>query len=177
MSKKREVTLKENKLYTGRVLTFYVNDVLCPSGNKSTREVVTHPGGVCILPILNGKIIMEKQYRYPYDCEILELPAGKLEKGEDIELAAKRELEEETGYKTDELIPLGRIYPSVGYTNEVIHLFAAEKLEQSKQHLDEDEFLDLVLMDVDEVLSMIDEDKIRDAKTIAAILKYFKLRK
>ena len=172
MSEKRETTLQENKLYSGRVLTFYVNDVRCPNGNKATREMVTHPGGVCILPILNGKVIIEKQYRYPYDCDIIELPAGKLEKGENIVDAAMRELEEETGFKTEKLISLGTLYPSVGYTNEVIHLFAADCLIQSKQKLDEDEFIDITLMPLNEVLDLIQKDKIRDAKTIAAVLKY-----
>lgn len=173
MSEKSEKTLRSQKLYSGKVLSFYVDDVMCPNGNQSFREYVTHPGGVCVLPILDGKIIMEKQFRYPFHEIILELPAGKLEKGEKPELAAMRELEEETGYKTDSLKSLGCIYPSVGYTNEVIYLYAADNLVKSKTNFDFDEDLEIVLMDKDEVLKLIDDNVIKDAKTVSAILKYF----
>lgn len=176
MSKKRETTICENKLYQGRVLTFYVNEVECPNGNKATREMVTHPGGVCILPVLGDKIIFENQFRYPYDKDILELPAGKLEKKEDPYQAALRELEEETGYRTDNLISLGEMYPSVGYTNEVIHLYAAENLVKSNQHLDEDEFIDLLLIDKEKAFEMAKNGQIQDAKTLICILKYFNMR-
>ena len=173
MSEKSEKTLRSKKLYSGRVLSFYVDDVLCPNGNESFREYVTHPGGVCILPILDGKIIMEKQFRYPFHDIILELPAGKLDKGEKPEVAAIRELEEETGYKAGSLKSLGCIYPSVGYTNEIIYLFAAENLVKTNTHFDFDEDLEIELMDKDEVLKLIDNNVIKDANTVAAILKYF----
>lgn len=176
MSKKSETTISEKKLYQGRVLTYYVNEVLCPNGEKSVREVVTHPGGVCILPLLDGKIILEKQYRYPFNKEILELPAGKLEKGEEPYSAALRELEEETGYRADTLISLGGMYPSVGYTNEVIHLYAAENLIKSERHLDYDEDIDLCMLEQEKVLEMIKNGQICDAKTIVCILKYFNMR-
>lgn len=173
MSEKSEKTLSSKKLYSGKVLSFYVDDVMCPNGNKSFREYVTHPGGVCILPIVDGKIVMERQFRYPFKEDILELPAGKLEKGENPEFAAKRELEEETGYKAETLKYLGCIYPSVGYTNEIIYLYAAENLTKTKTNFDFDEVVDIELMDKDQVLDLIDKNVIRDAKTVSAILKYF----
>ena len=167
-----EKKLKSNLIYDGKIIKLYNDDVVCDGDKKSTREYVVHPGGACILPIINDEIIFIKQYRYAYQKDILELPAGKLEKGEDPKDAAKRELEEETGYIAGELIPLGSVYPSVGYTDEVIHLFLGRNLTRGKQHFDYDENIDVVRIKIDDALDMISRDEIKDAKTVIAILKY-----
>ncbi len=169
---KKEKTLKSNILYQGRVLTFRVDDVEVNPGVKTTREIVNHPGGACILAIIDDKIILEKQYRYPYKCEIIELPAGKIEKGEDPLNTAKRELEEETGYIAHKIEKLGEVYPSVGYTDEIIHLYLATELEKTHTHFDADEDVDLIFVSKEEALEMINDGRIKDAKTQVAILKY-----
>ena len=133
--------------------------------------------------LYKGKIIsvyldvMEQQYRYPYDKDIFELPAGKIEKGENPELAAKRELEEETGYVAQNLISLGEVYPSVGYTDEVIRLFYVTDLIRTKRHLDGDEFIDLVYVSIEDLVEQIKNNEIKDAKTVIAILKYLQFIK
>jgi len=173
----KEKTLKRNVLYKGRVITLETNDVLCPNGATSLREVVRHPGGVCVLAIVDDCVVLEKQYRYPYDDFIYELPAGKLEKGEDPLKAGIRELEEETGYKAETLISYGELYPSVGYTDEIIYLYVATDIKKTKQHFDFDEDLDIILKPLNEVKEMILNNKIKDAKTLVLLLKYFEKRK
>lgn len=177
MNDKKEKTLKSENIYKGKLLDVYNDKIICPNGTESTREYVKHPGGVCILPILGNKIILEKQYRYPFDEFILEIPAGKLEKNEDPIDAARRELEEETGYIPRTLHSLGVIYPSVGYTNEKIYLYYSDDLEKGKVHLDFDETLDIVLLDKEAVFASIEKGEIIDAKTVVALLKYRILEK
>ena len=167
-----EKKIKSNLIYDGKIIKLYNDDVICDEDKLATREYIVHPGGACILPLLEDKIIFIKQFRYAYHKDILELPAGKLEKGEEPIKAAIRELEEETGYISDNLISLGSVYPSVGYTDEVIHLFVAKDLKKGKQHLDYDEKVDVTLLSLDEALKMIENDDIKDAKTVIAILKY-----
>lgn len=170
--KKEEKTIKFNEIYKGRILSLNCDDVLLPNGNVGKREVIHHHGGVCVLAIYENKIAMVKQFRYAYKEEIFELPAGKLEKGEDSYSAGIRELEEEVGLKAESLTSFGCIYPSCGYTNEIIYLYLANNLTKVKRHLDEDEFLDVYYFTLDEVIKMISENKIKDAKTICLILKY-----
>lgn len=170
---KKEITLGKKEYYSGKVLTFDVYDVKCPNGVFAKREIVHHPGGVCILVEVDNKIILEKQYRFPYDDFIYELPAGKLEKGEDPYKAALREMEEETGYIAESLEDYGCLYPSVGYTDEIIYLYKANNIKKSQMHLDEDEDFELLLFTKDELLEMIKNNMIKDAKTIIFLLKYF----
>lgn len=170
--KYEEKCIKENTFYKGRVLSFHNDEVECSNGAKSNREYVKHPGGVTILAIKDDKVLLVKQFRYPYQEEILELPAGKLEKNEAPLNAAYRELEEETGYKTNNLVSLGYIYPTVGYSNEVLHLFYATELIKSETHFDFDEEMDLYEYTVEEVNQMILSGQIVDAKTICAFYKY-----
>ena len=169
---KEEKTLKENLIYDGKIIKLYNDDVLCPNDMKATREYIVHPGGVCILPIIGEYVLLIKQYRYAYRKELYELPAGKLEKGEAPIEAAKRELEEETGYKADNFISLGHVYPTCGYTNEVIHLFAAEVTSKGDSHPDADEFVETELIKLEDLVRMIKNDGIKDAKTVIAVLKY-----
>lgn len=172
MSKKIEKTLKENVLFEGIVIKLHVDDIICPNGNKAVREFVSHNGGAAIVAIENDEIFLVKQYRYAYKEEIYEIPAGKLEKGEDPINAAYREIEEEIGYKAKKLILLGKIYPTPGYTNEIINIYLAEGLIKSHQHLDPDEFLNVIKIPLSKFKKMILDGEIKDAKTVAAYLYY-----
>ena len=169
---KKEITLNSEVIYNGKVVKLRRDRVLCPNGNESYREIIDHHGGVATLALLDNKIILVKQYRYAYDEELYELPAGKLEQGESHLEAGKRELLEETGYAAKETIYLGAMYPSCGYTNEIIHLYLAKDLYKLERHLDEDEIIDIYLFSLEEIKQMIKEGKIKDAKTICALYQY-----
>lgn len=173
----KEKLIKENQLFKGRILEFYNDEVLCANNVITTREFIKHPGGVCILGFIDGKIPLVKQYRYALQKELLELPAGKLEKGEDPTTGAIREYEEEVGYKVGEIQKLGSIIPTCGYSNEIIHLFYAKNLVKTHTHFDQDESIDICLYSLDEILAMIDDGRIIDAKTIAVIYHYLRLKK
>ena len=170
--KKEEKTIKENVIYNGKILRLNRDDVSLPNGGTSIREIVHHHGGVCILAFVDGKVPMVKQFRYAFKKEMLELPAGKLEQGEDPYSAGIRELEEETGYKAESLTDLGYMYPSCGYTNEIIYLFKANNLTKTKMHLDIDENIEVCYFSMDEIIDMINHNEINDAKTICLIMKY-----
>lgn len=170
--KNKEKRLNSELIYQGRVINVTKDTVSCPNGNESIREIVHHRGGVGILFKLNDKFVFEKQYRYAFDDEIIEIPAGKLEEGEIPLPAAERELLEETGYRPLEMIYLGDMYPTVGYSNEVIHLYYCEKAQKEERHLDEDESIDLFLLSFEEIEELISKNEIRDSKTIAAIYLY-----
>ena len=170
--KKEEQTIKTNVIYDGRILRLNCDDVLTCKGVTTKREVVHHNGGVCVLAIVDGKIPMVKQFRYSYGEEMYELPAGKLEKGEDSYEAGIRELEEEVGLKAEKLVSLGCMYPSCGYTNEIIYLYKAENVTKTEMHLDPDEDLDVYYFTLEEISNMILKNEIRDAKTICLIFKY-----
>lgn len=169
----KEKKLSSTEIYKGKIINVYVDEVKCPNGNISTREVVRHCEAVCVLAFLsNDRIIIEKQYRYPYDEVIYELPAGKIDKNEDCKSAALRELEEETGYKAHEIEYLGKIYPTCAYTDEIIHLYVAKKLEKTIQHLDENEILEYEEVNFNQLLNMVSNGQIVDAKSLCAILYY-----
>ena len=159
-------------VFKGRILQLDVDKVRLDDGSVAERECVRHSGGAAVLLIKDGKILLVKQFRYLYGKEIYEIPAGKLNGGEEPMAGAKRELEEETGYIGGELVPLLKIYPSVGYTDEVIHVFEAKGCRPDLRKPDEGEFLDVKLIDLNVALKMIDEGEICDAKTVAAIYKY-----
>ena len=168
----KEKQIKSVKLYDGKVVKLFVDEVVCPNNNISQREIVKHNGGVCILAIVDGKVILEKQYRYAYDEVLYELPAGKLEANEDPLFAGKRELLEETGYEAKELIDYGKMYPTCGYSNEIIYMYVADGLRKKQQNLDEDEFIELEFISLEKVVEMINQGIIKDAKTICLISKY-----
>ena len=170
----KEITTSTKQIYKGKVISFEVDKVLCPNGIVSKREIVRHPGGVCILGEVDNKIIFERQYRYPYHDFIIELPAGKLEKNENPESAAIREFEEETGYRPGIVEYVGEIYPSVGYTDEVIRLYIAKKLVKTKTNFDIDENIEILLLDKLEIERLLSDNVIKDAKTIILLNKYFK---
>ena len=170
--KKEEKTLKSNVVYDGKILRLNNDDIICPNGVKATREIVHHNGGVCILAFVDDKVVMVRQFRYAYGEEMFELPAGKLEKGEDSYKAGLRELEEEVGLKAEKLISLGAMYPSCGYTNEIIYLYKAENVSRTPRHLDVDEDIDIYYFSLEEVIDMINKNEIKDAKTICLMFKY-----
>lgn len=159
-------------VYDGKILRLEVDDVILPDGKPSERECVRHHGGAAVLCVADGKILLVKQFRYLYGREIYEIPAGKLEKGEDPEAAAKRELEEETGLKAGKMTPFMDIYPSPGYTDEIIHIYLAENCVKGNQKLDEGEFLGVFAVKTDEAVKMIERGEICDAKTVAAVYKF-----
>ncbi len=168
----REETLKEHVLFEGRIIRVRCDEVLLPDGTTSTREVVDHPGGACVLCVHGGKVVLVKQFRYAYREELYEIPAGKLERGEDPMLAAKRELEEETGLVADRLVHLFTMYPTPGYCNEKIYIYRADGVSAGKKHLDEGEFLDVAEIPLEEAYAMIGDGRIRDAKTVIALQQY-----
>ena len=164
-------------IYNGRVVNFHVDDITLCNGEKATRECVDHPGGVGIIALTDDEYVyMVRQFRYPYKESIYEIPAGKREKGEDPLETGKRELQEECGVVAENYIDLGRIYPSPGYTNEEIYLYAATGLTEVEQNLDEDEFLQVTKMKLTTLITKIMSGEITDAKTIAAAFKLKELR-
>lgn len=168
-----EVSVKSTKVFDGKLLKVYKDEVLCPNNDKTTREYVIHCKAAAILPITDqGKIILEKQYRYPISKEYIEVPAGKANDGESIEDTAKRELEEETGLKASKLIKVGEIYPACAYSTEDITLFIAKNLKEGNIHRDEDEFIELITVDSKEFIEMCLDGRITDAKTIALAFYY-----
>lgn len=164
-------------IYNGRVVNFHVDDITLCNGEKATRECVDHPGGVGIIALTDDEYVyMVRQFRYPYKESIYEIPAGKREKGEGPLETGKRELQEECGVVAENYIDLGRIYPSPGYTNEEIYLYAATGLTEVEQNLDEDEFLQVTKMKLTTLITKIMSGEITDAKTIAAAFKLKELR-
>lgn len=167
----QEKKLKSKTVYDGKIVKLEVDEVELPDGKISFRECVRHSGGAAVLLIKDEKILLVRQFRYLYGKPIYEIPAGKLNAGEDPQIAAARELEEETGFKA-EISHLLDIYPTPGYTDEIIHIYFAKSFEVSKQKLDEDEFLNYCFIDLNKVLEMIDSGEITDAKTIIAVYKH-----
>lgn len=167
-----EKKIQENPIYNGRIISLYDDEVELPNGRHAHREVVRHPGGatVCAIdPELN--VYFVRQYRYPYAKELLEIPAGKLEAGENPYDAAMRELHEEVGLVAEELYPLGEMYPTPGYTDEVIYIYLAIHFKQASQHLDPGEFINVVKMPLQEALDKVMKGELRDGKSQIAILK------
>jgi ADP-ribose pyrophosphatase len=167
-------TLKSETRYSGRVFSLIVDEVEYSSGNRSVREVAAHPGGAVVVPLFDdGTVMLVHQYRYPVKKELFELPAGKLDSGEDPQLCAARELEEETGYVAGSMKKLAAIYTSPGFCNEQLHIYVATDLKKSPlgQQLEEGE-LDLTIrkFQLDEVVRMIEKGEIVDGKTICGIL-------
>ena len=167
-----EKTLKSEMVYKGKIIDVRVDEVLLQNKKRAYREIVEHPGAVAIIPYLpDGRIILVRQFRKPIERALLEIPAGKLNKGEDIGLCAHRELREETGYGTNNLKKLLSYYSSPGFSNEIIHIFRADDLKATSDFSpDEDEFLELVKLHPQEVQRLIKEGEIKDGKTIMALL-------
>lgn len=168
----REKLIKSEEIFKGRVITLKKETVLLPNGEEAGREIVLHPGGVSILPLdENGNVYMVRQYRRPFDDILLEIPAGKLDYGEDPFECGVRELSEETGLTAGKYDYLGKFYVTPGFCREVIHIYLARDLKKGNMHLDEDEFLEVEKIPFNTLLDMAMSNEIKDAKTAIAILK------
>ena len=169
----KEKQIKAEYVYKGKIINLRKDAALLPNGATALREVVEHPGGVCVAALTeNDEILLVKQFRYPYGEEILEIPAGKRDRADEDPLeCGKRELQEETGATAERFIPLGTLYPSPGYCGEIIWMYAATGLSYGEQQPDEDEFLAVEKLPLDTVVEKIMSGEIKDAKTQAAVLK------
>lgn len=167
-----ERTVRKNYIYRGKIVNLRCDDAQLPDGRPCRREVVEHPGGAAVLCVRDGKVALVKQFRYAYGEAIYEIPAGKLNEGEDPCLAAARELEEETGLIAQTLVLRFVLYPTPGYTNEKIYIYEALGVREGAQHLDEGEFLNVEYVPVKTVLSWIEKGELHDAKTIVALQQY-----
>ena len=171
MSRLKETKISSEQKFSGRLIDLYLDQVELPNGETTTREWIDHPGAVCLIPILpDGKICLIRQFRYGPREEFIEIPAGKLDAGEAPLDCAYRELEEETGYRTNKLTFLTNIHPAIGFSNEKMWMYLAEELELSKQKLDEDEFLELLPTPLNQAIEWVFSGKITDVKTIIGIM-------
>ena len=167
-----EKQLETETVYNGLIVNVRMDVAELQNGNVVRREVVEHPGGVCIVAVTKeNKVLLVRQFRYTIREELLEIPAGKLEKGEDPFECAVRELSEETGYTANEWIDLGVIFPSAGVYSETLHQYLALDLQPGEMHLDENELLSVEEVDIDELVELIMTNKMKDAKTIIGVLK------
>lgn len=167
-----ETPLRGKILYDGKIIRLRVDEARLPNGRVATREVVEHNGGVCIAALTDEEeLLFVRQFRYPYKQVVTELPAGKLEKGEDPFQAGQRELNEETGAMAAEYYYLGQLYPSPGYCGEIITLYLATDLQYGEMNPDEDEFLDVQRIPLPEAVKMVMRGELPDAKTQTAVLK------
>ncbi len=167
-----EKTISTKPIYDGKVIKVRVEDVELPDGRTSKRELVAHGGGVGVIAVNDKReVYMVNQYRIAARSMMMEIPAGKLEFGEDPLETGKRELIEETGYKANKFVHLGEYYATPGYCEEKLNIYLATELEYVGQNLDEGEFLDVKTYTLDELYDMVMDNKIYDAKTAIAILK------
>lgn len=173
MKKFEERTIQSTPIFEGKVISLKVDDVTLPNGATSKREIINHPGAVAVIAVTeNNKILVVEQYRKALERSIIEIPAGKLEKGEEPIVTARRELEEETGYTTDDLQFVQAFATSPGFADEIIHIYVAKNLKKLEvaAELDEDEFVELMEISLEEAETMIADKRIYDAKTAFAIL-------
>ncbi len=169
----REIRTGSEEIFDGLILHVQRDTVALPNGNSAVREVIRHIGAVCVIPVLeNGDVIIERQYRYPLDRIILEIPAGKLDAPDEDRLSAiQRELREETGYTAGSWTVLGDFHPAPAYSDEFITMYMARDLKKGDRHLDEDEFLDVYTVPLKELVEDVMAGRISDAKTQVCVLK------
>lgn len=167
-----EKKIDSKKIFDGKIVKLFVDTVELPNGQLATREIVRHPGAVCVLPLTDdGEVIMVRQFRYPFNEVMLEIPAGKLEIGEDPYEAVLRELEEESGVVAKKVEHIGELYTTVAIFDEKIQIYLARELTYTNSHPDEDEFLEVTKIPLDTLVKMVMDGEIKDAKTQIAILK------
>ncbi|RFU65613.1 NUDIX hydrolase [Peribacillus glennii] len=179
MKKFEEKTLSSEKIFEGKIISLQVDEVQLPDGNRSKREIIKHPGAVAVIAVTEeNKIVMVEQYRKAMERSLIEIPAGKLEKGEDPVDSACRELEEETGYECEKMEHITSFYTSPGFADEIVHLYFAHGIRKKENaaSVDEDEFVEVYELSLIEAEQYIKDGKIRDAKTAYAI-QYLQLRK
>ncbi len=164
-----EVTISTEPVFQGRVISLQVDTVQLPNGATATREIVKHPGAVAVIALLEGKLLVVEQYRKALQKSQVEIPAGKLDGGEEPVDAASRELEEETGYRPATLQHVCSYYTSPGFADEIIHIYFTDQLVPGDANLDEDEFLSVEAITLEQAKSYIEQGRISDAKTITAI--------
>ena len=171
MSKLKETPKSSEKIFSGRLIDLYFDHIELPNGKSSTREWIKHPGAVCVIPILpNGNLCLVRQYRYGPRAEFIEIPAGKLDTGEDPLVCAKRELEEEIGYSAGKLTFLTNIHPAIGFSNEKMWMYLAEDLVVTRNNLEYDELLEPIPTPLNMALKWVWSGKITDVKTVVGIL-------
>ncbi|MFC5448001.1 NUDIX hydrolase [Paenibacillus aestuarii] len=164
-----EITLSSESVFKGRIISLQVDQVQLPNGGTASREIIRHPGAVAVIPLLEDRMIVVEQYRKPLEKSQVEIPAGKLDPGEEPLQAALRELEEETGYRSEHVKHVSSFYTSPGFADEIIHLYVAEQLVKGEARPDEDEFLECEAITLEQAQQYIREGRISDAKTILAV--------
>lgn len=168
-----EKTISSQSIYEGRIIKVKVDDVLLPNGHTAKREIVYHQGAVAVMPLTDdGKLIAVRQFRKPLERTIVEIPAGKLEPGEEPLACAVRELEEETGYTAQNMELLSSFYTSPGFADELLHVYVATGLAKGESRPDEDEFVDVLELTLDEAKELHKNGEIRDAKTVVALFAW-----
>ena len=166
-----EHRISTEQVFDGALLKVHRDTVRLPDGSTGGREYIRHPGAVAIVPLFDdGRVLLERQFRYPHAREFVEIPAGKLEPGEPHLDTAKRELLEETGYVAEEWTHLGVIHTAIAYTDEAIDLFVARRLALQKRNLDQGEFLEIFTVPFEQAISMVRDGRISDAKSVAGLL-------
>ena len=172
-----EKTVSSHRAYQGKILNLRIDNILTPSGKKAIREVVEHDPAVAVLPITSdGSVLLIRQFRYALGQDILEIPAGLVDEGEDFPSAARRELQEEIGYYPGTLEEIGRMYNSPGFCTEQLILYLASDLRPSKLDQDDDEFIETVSVPAEEIASLLKDGKIIDGKTFSALSWYLAFR-
>ncbi|NJP38827.1 NUDIX domain-containing protein [Alkalicoccus luteus] len=171
----KEETIHTEGIYKGRIIDLEKHTVRLPNGSESKREIVRHPGAVGVICVRNGKLILVYQFRKALGKVIAEIPAGKLDEGESPEICAARELEEETGIKAGSCKFLCSFYTSPGFADELVHIYIADELESGHKSADEDEFVEVVEVSLDEAAAFIQDGTIHDAKTMYAV-QYLQLQ-
>lgn len=172
-----EKQLSSEYFFKGKIINMRRDRALLPDGNEAFREVVEHPGGVCVAALTeDDEVLFVRQFRYPYSQEVLEIPAGKRDRGEEPIICGKRELLEETGAVAENFFSLGTLYPTPGYTDEIIYMYGATGLSFEEARPDEDEFLTLEKIPLKKAVEMVMDGSLPDAKTQTCILKLWHLK-
>ena len=169
----KETKVESEVIYSGKIIDVYKDKVVLPNGTFTYREYIKHCKASCVLARLpNGKFLVEKQFRYPYQEVLYEFPAGKCDENEEPIHTALRELEEETGYKASKITYLGLTYPTCAYSDEIIYLYFAESLTKTSQNLDENENVEVIELSFEEIINLIKKGELKDAKSLC-LITYF----
>lgn len=167
-----EKKISSQKVFEGKLLHVFYDEARLPDGEKSSREWIKHPGACAVVPVFeNGDIMLVRQFRYPMSQIFFEVPAGKIDAGENQDQTARRELAEEAGVKATNMEYIGHFYPGIGYSDELIHIYAAWNLTMIAQNTDHDEFVEQVRLPFEEAITMVHSGEINDGKTIICLLR------